>query len=203
MFKLEHPPKHEGRKMYDYYPTPGWCTKLLLENYPPPLDVGRYVLEPSAGDGAIARVVREWNENVRIVGVEIQEKFEPDLRKSCTHVYIDDYFHYASEHQYAFGACIIGNPPYSLALNFCMGGMLQGVEYMAMLLRIDFLGSQERMHFHNSFPVTQLIVLGKRPEFKIDGKTDLYNYAWFVWDRRFVNGTYKPMPYKPPIVVLP
>jgi hypothetical protein len=72
-----------------------------------------------------------------------------------------------------------------------------------MLLRLDFLGSRKRASFHNAHPVTQLIVLGKRPGFKMNGKTDLYNYAWFVWERKYVNYKYHPEPYRPPIVVLP
>ena len=36
-----------------YWPTPAWCTQLLLQEHPPPK--GSLVWEPSAGRGAIVR----------------------------------------------------------------------------------------------------------------------------------------------------
>jgi hypothetical protein len=187
--------------MYDYYPTPPWCTQLLLEHYPPPT---KYIVEPSAGDGAIVREIKRWKD-VAVCGIEIQERFEEPLRKCCDFVHMGDFFHHAKHAGNPINTSYIGNPPYSLALQFIKEAMRLGVRYIAMLLRMDFLGSKERARFHNEHPLTQLRVLGKRPAFKGTGATDVYNYAWFIWDKIWDDQHREliPAPYKPPLVVLP
>ena len=45
------------RRDRDYYPTPSWCVRALLETVD--LPTGTW-LEPTAGDGAIIRAVDEY-----------------------------------------------------------------------------------------------------------------------------------------------
>jgi len=118
-------------------------------------------------------------------GIEIQEKFRDDLDRCCDQFSIADFFKMAphisnilNDNEFS----IVANPPFSLALEFIKACMNIGAKYIAMLLRIDFLGSKKRAAFHNANPLTQLLVLGQRPSFTGKG-TDSYNYAWFVYDK--------------------
>lgn len=189
---FEEEPSSTSRKLpraaFDYYPTPEWCTALLLHHYKP---THSFIVEPGAGDGAICRVIRQHNRCHHIKAIEIQPQFEEELRKVCDSVIISDLFDVAFDP----GLSFVGNPPFCLALEFLEHIFQYDPLYVAFLLRLDFLGSQTRASFHNTHPLTQLIVLGKRPGFTVDGKTDLYNYAWFVWHKNA-----KP---KSPIVAMP
>ena len=195
---LTHPKKNDpGRKAFDYYPTPSWVTHLLLKHYPPPTE---WIVEPSAGDGAICRVLKKEMPEKKVYGIEIQKKFEDDLKFTTDEFVIGDFFEVSKDLR-GKNFSIVANPPFSLAQKFIQACIDARAVYMAFLLRIDFLGSKERAAFHNANPLTQLIVLGKRPSFTGTG-TDSYNYAWFVYDKRWVNGK-QGVPCKPPIVVLP
>jgi hypothetical protein len=62
----------------DNYPTPAWATRRILEaielfHYPVS---GPRVLEPCAGEGAIARVVLEVIPNAHVVGGDVRDVFE-------------------------------------------------------------------------------------------------------------------------------
>lgn len=189
-FKLEPPTEDNGRRTLDYYPTPHWVTDILIEHYPPPT---RLIVEPSAGDGAI---IQRFNDrqhhdpsmNYQWWAIEIQKKFLKDLAKlkPTPVISIDDFF---AQRKMLYRCCadsptsIVGNPPYELALEFCRMCLRCGADYVAMLLRLDFLGSKKRKNFINAWPITQLIVLSKRPAFKKGSGTDMYNYSWVVWHR--------------------
>lgn len=79
---------------------------------------------------------------------------------------------------------IIGNPPYSLALEFtekCLS-LLSDEGKLVFLLRTAFLESKKRYGFWQREPLSELYVLSKRPSFTGKG-TDATSYSWFVWDK--------------------
>jgi len=78
------------------------------------------------------------------------------------------------------------NPPFSLALPFLVK-MLVECDTVIALLRINFLGSQQRKTFWQAHPPSHLFPLAKRPSFTGKG-TDSTEYAWFVWQNNPKNG---------------
>lgn len=95
-------------------------------------------------------------------------------------VVIGDFLEWQPDKKYK---TIIGNPPYSLALEFlekCFEIADPDTEII-MLLRTAFLESQKRYEFWQKHPVNKLYVLSKRPSFTGKG-TDATSYSWFIWD---------------------
>lgn len=85
-----------------------------------------------------------------------------------------------------FGA-VITNPPFSLAMEFLQRG-LQCVNhggYVALLLRLAFLESEDRSEFLRSHKPEFIYIHPKRMSFTPDGKTDSCAYAHIVWRRGY------------------
>jgi hypothetical protein len=91
---------------------------------------------------------------------------------------------------------VLGNPPYSLPrLNPVTGKtVLTSVaedhvrralslgDNVAFLLRLNFLGGDERSDLWQTHPAKHVYVLSQRPSFTTDGSTDSCEYAMFVWE---------------------
>lgn len=177
-----------GRKPHDHYPTPDWCVEALLNEWEPDPIAGHW-FEPAVGEGNIIHVVekmlpcpeRKWS------AADIREV---TLRDSLSELRLDEpiaqcdfinqfpgYFEYD---------VIITNPPYSLALEFVKKS-IKMADTVAMLLRLAFLSSLERQELHREFPA-DVFILPRRPSFTGDGRSDVGEYAWFVWDKRSAGG---------------
>ena len=173
----------------DYWPTPAWCTELLL----PHLPIGAVFLEPCAGNGAIARVL------TRAAGCEqvwcSDPHEQPDrceagahgvslwwLRRPVDATYPDDLerLFEAALPTTMHRGCIVSNPPYSLAFDVVRACVASGLPTW-MLLRLAFLESQERAPWLRQHP-PRVLVLSRRPSFSADGKSDSSAYAWFGWN---------------------
>lgn len=166
------------RRPADYYPTPGWCVRRLLERVHLPL--GRW-LEPGAGQGHIIRAVTlpvDW------VACELRPECSEPLRAAVGtsgRVEICDFLRgdLAARHPEPFDVAI-GNPPYGLAMEF-IAAALQRARTVAFLLRVAFLASRERQPFFQQ-NMPSVYVLPDRPSFTGTG-TDSADYAWFIWRR--------------------
>ena len=130
------------RKAYDFYATPAETVRAFLANFDG-ISSGDRILEPSAGNGQIVKVLREGGYDV-----------------------------------------IIGNPPYSLALDFINKSLelLHPGGLLIFLLRTNFLESEKRFKWWQEHPLSGLYTLHKRPSFTGRG-TDATSYSWFVWER--------------------
>lgn len=158
------------RKVNDFYPTPRETIALLLKNH-----IIKYpVLEPCAGEGAIVRML---NSNFMIYKNDIDTKFDNPYHIDAGKQWHPDWINVKT---------VITNPPFNIALNVIQNA-LNNVEVgseVIMLLRLNFLGSQERKPFFNENPPKEIFVLSKRPKF-YNGKTDSIEYAWFVWQKGY------------------
>lgn len=164
------------RREADFYPTPGWCTRAIL----PRLPLGGPILEPTAGDGAIVKVLLDAGvPSDRIQAVE----FDPGRAAACgLHAPTDCADFLAWDPSCRFGA-IIGNPPFSLALPIarrCVE-IARGAP-VALLLRLawaepESTGEREAL-LRETRPEICLI---PRPSFT-GGPTDMAAYAWFLWN---------------------
>lgn len=174
-----------GRRVRDAYPTPPWCLEALLAVGPRPMT--SWVLEPSAGEGSLVRVLVEAGYAVE--AVEIREECRPALEAAgAVQVTIGDFLGQAGN-QFgarplgAPGGCgtfgIVGNPPYSQAFAFARR-CVESSHYTALLLRAGFWETTERARWLSEHPPSAIRALGTRPSFTGDG-TDGTAYAWFVW----------------------
>ena len=77
---------------------------------------------------------------------------------------------------------IITNPPFSIACEFASACIGTGCPYIALLLRLNVLGSNPWAKFWIENSPTAIRTLRKRPSFSGDGSTDACNYAWFIWE---------------------
>lgn len=151
-----------SRENLDFYPTPGWCVDLLLDA----LDVRPEwrCLEPAAGDGAIVkRLLARGVPASGIGAVEIDptraEKVHEIVTCECSDFLKDP----------PIVGChdlIVTNPPFALAADFAKTALFLAGDRgtVALLLRLNWLGSQERAAFHRAHP-SDILLLPKRPEF--------------------------------------
>jgi len=167
----------------DFYSTPSWCTRAILVR----LGMCDFVLDPCCGSGAILDVVSNvWGRRDGVwntFGIDInRERVDKVNGHACR---CADYLNIPPYDGSGWGGdrprLIITNPPYKLALPFIeksLRSVAPGGD-VAMLLRINFLGSQKRASFWRQHPCA-VYVLPKRPSFT-NGGTDATEYAWFVW----------------------
>lgn len=160
------------RAPLDFYGTPEWCVRRYLDKRCMALPGNRW-LEPSAGNGAIIRAVNAWYavqalDPVNWVAVDICP-LAPGIAQA-------DFLAPDVTTANKFDLCI-GNPPYSLAMEFIEKGLTVAHE-VAFLLRLNFLETDKRAEFFHTHPC-DVHVLPNRPSFTTDGHTDATAYAWF------------------------
>lgn len=168
------------RRAYDFYATPPETIRAFLNSYEGIASSDR-ILEPSAGNGAIIRALREHGYTNRIDAVELRADERPALESLADNVTIGSFFDYDPEVGYDV---IIGNPPFSLALEFISKSLelLNPGGALIFLLRTSFLESTKRFEWWQQHPLSGLYTLHKRPSFTGKG-TDATSYSWFVWER--------------------
>ena len=169
------------RKPYDFYATPVDVVKNLLNN----IDLNKYgdkVLEPSAGNGNICRVIKSCYPNKNITALEIRDEELENLTQYSDKVIIGYYLLISMKSKYDI---IIGNPPYSKAIDFVNKSLklLKKNGVLILLLRTAFLESKSRYRFWQENPLSGLYTLSKRPSFTGKG-TDATSYSWFIWDKQ-------------------
>ena len=168
------------RKESDFYATPINCVENILKN----INLNKYgnkLLEPSAGNGNIVNVLKKYY-NKNITSCELRKEEINNLQNISDEVIIDDFLiHDFKDQKFDI---IIGNPPYSLAIEFvkkCLN-LLEDKGVLIFLLRTAFLESKSRYEFWQQNPLSGLYTLSKRPSFTGHG-TDATSYSWFVWDK--------------------
>lgn len=154
------------RNEYDAYSTPKHVTEAIAQQIVWGKDAT--VLEPCAGEGAIADVLCRYpHQSVGCMDIN------PDCRMGNGL----DFLTYEDDERVDF---IITNPPFSLAQEF-IEKSLELANCVVMLLRLNFLASSKRKEFWEKHPPTAIHVLTKRPSFTGKG-SDATDYGWFVWD---------------------
>lgn len=168
------------RKAYDFYATQADTVHAFLNSFEG-ISASDRILEPSAGNGAIIQALRNHGYTNRIDAVEIRPEERAQLEALADNVTIGSFFDYNPGLGYDV---IIGNPPYSMALEFINKSLelLHPGGLLIFLLRTNFLESEKRFRWWQEHPLSGLYTLHKRPSFTGHG-TDATSYSWFVWER--------------------
>ncbi len=157
------------RSPADFYATPKWCVTRLLEACQ--LPTGEW-LEPAIGDGSIVRDTNEFYGarfgEIHWEGFDIRDTRDDiinieNLRRSCVTDFLVDNTHCHSNYEVA-----ITNPPFSLAMEF-IHKCRSIADHTVMLLRLNFLGSEERSKMMRETR-PDLYILPNRPEFAMSVK---------------------------------
>jgi hypothetical protein len=186
--------RHSSRKALDFFPTPPWGTRVLVEIVLRRLGYsidGARIWEPAAGEGHMAEVLREYGASVFATDVHRypQARGRIDAIGSFVGEGIDviraQDFRYASRGKgYDL---IVTNPPFNLAEAFLQRA-LREAELVCFLLRSNFIDSQGR--YERVFSKTPPLCVAQFAErlpmhegrWDPDGDTAT-SYAWFVWAR--------------------
>lgn len=174
--------RSDVRRPDDFYETPAWCVRRLLEAAD--LPVG-YWLEPAVGHGAIVRAVNAHldalGHKVDWTGADIRREVRDHVGDCVdgTQLFAGLDFTKPSMLDGAEYDVVITNPPFVFAMEFIERSLL-AADHVAMLLRLNFLGSAKRGAFFRS-EMPDVYVLPNRPGFTGDGRTDATEYCWAVW----------------------
>jgi len=168
---------HGDREEHDFYPTPAYVTKALLDRefFPSP------IWECACGDGAMSNAIS----NYKLQGKK--KVFSSDL--------IDRGFGKGGVDFLKWNggdfASIITNPPYKHSLEFVLQAKKVARMKIAMFLKTVFLESERRypMFKNKSFPLKCIYQFSKRVTLYKAGEkmenSGMQAYAWFVWERGY------------------
>lgn len=166
-------PTKAKRDPFDDYPTPRWAVHRLLDANILPMH-GHW-LEPFAGAGNVIGATRAWCEQHRLAAprigaFEIQERYRPALDALCAEdFWIGDAMARLEDVRRNDGEprpydVLITNPPYEVAFE-AVRLATQVAKTGALLLRNDFLGSEERSAWLREHVPTQACI-PNRPSFR-------------------------------------
>lgn len=131
----------------DNYPTPSWCVRRLLEAVPE-LPGGHW-LEPCVGEGAIVKAVLGAREDVYFTGIDTRDVRKVACAAGAKRVIVNSYLEHGATYRKGptllreddFPKVVITNPPFSLAFPIAQVAAPNENAWLALLLRLNFLGS--------------------------------------------------------------
>lgn len=175
--------KMRPRDARDFYPTPIGLIEAALEQVDTRVLDGHSralkILDPGAGLGVWGFAARKRWPQSQVTGLEYYLTERPPFYGDWL---IQDYTKSTLPDQ-SFDI-VMGNPPYKFAEAFLRQALRQSRCYVLYLLRLGFLEGQSRMKdLWYNHPPTRVWVLGKRPSFTGNKKTDATAYAMYLWDK--------------------
>lgn len=160
------------RRKSDFYETPYSMTRHILNRLP--INKNETILEPSCGNGAISKVLKEFG---------IKKVIENDISRG------QDFLEYEGEKV----DWIVTNPPFSLTQEFIKKGkeisdnilLLLPLSYLHGKQRYDEIYTDEDYKLKGVYVFTRYPLLGD--ELRPDGKyrTGMMVYAWFHFERGY------------------
>lgn len=187
-----------ARQKADFYPTPEWCTRRLLERLSPHRsskadhrfrDSFKWI-EPAAGEGAIIKAVEShahkmshfWPGTRSWTAWEIREECEAPLKELTDRVAIGDFLKTYGSDRYDVA---ITNPPFQFCREFWQA-MRPIANWTVLLTRLNWFGSAERRDMFVDDRPRYIFLLPNRPPFAVNAKgkpgTDATEYCWAVWN---------------------
>ena len=161
---------NKSRPKSDFYQTPYSITRHLMTRE----KFDGTIFEPCCGEGAILKVLDEFNYNYTSSDISLGSDFLENF----------------SQHEN-----IITNPPYRLAKEFILHAKKHTSKKIAMLLPLNYLHGIERYReiwSDKEFRLSKVYVFCRYPmltnEIREDGKynTGMMVYAWYIWDKDYL-----------------
>ncbi|TGR83025.1 hypothetical protein EN866_34410 [Mesorhizobium sp. M2D.F.Ca.ET.223.01.1.1] len=170
--------EHLEREKDDFYPTPAEPTIAFLSAEAARLKDFPHIWEPAAGDGAMVRHIQEFGH--RAVWSDL-------IDRGCGAA-IRSFYDFAEP----LAPAIITNPPFA-ECNRDPGWIRHAlerldVEYMALLLPVNWTGASGRAALWAQFPPARMYIMRWRIDFTGQGAPPMLN-AWFVWDKAWKGET--------------
>lgn len=167
-----------ARRAFDYYPTPAWMTLALWERMPVWLGRGQYyLLEPCAGQLAIANVLRSKPHVLHVETNDLDPSTPCDSHEDAARPEYWEALRRRTHNRPDWG---ITNVPFDVA-DRIVPLAVESLQVFATILRLSWLEpTAARAEFLSYRPPTNVIVM-PRHDFKGRGQTDSVTSAWFVW----------------------
>lgn len=170
----------KNREKADFYPTPGWAVKALLDREA----FEGSCWEPACGRGDISKRLVE-------AGLDVYSTDLLDYGYGLSEIdFLNENSLFAAGHKKVDN--IITNPPFNLALDFVTTSKRFANNKIAMFLKTTFLEGVERklMWQDNQFPFKKMYQFSRRVSFGKEDNTHKNNgmmaFAWFVWDKNHI-----------------
>lgn len=180
------------RRANDFYPTPVRLTEQLLKHVP----IRGNVLEPCAGDGAIAHVLTKEKGIRQIITNDINKEYCWNLTQDATDPNVAMWQREWLWYPYNKPTWVITNPPFNQAAAILKNAFNCTGFGVAFLLRLSFLepatqsdnrAAWLKAHEKN---MSDLLIFGSpRPSFTSNGRHDSVTTAWMVWKKEHSGGT--------------
>jgi len=163
----------------DYYVTPRGAIEDFLLQWAKADCQNLLWLDPCAGGDERHPMSYPYVIN-NTLGVAETNIHTIDIRKDSLAKTKGDFLSMNVEKQYDI---TITNPPFNIALDIIQKAfeVTKDGGYVIMLLRLNFLGSQQRKQFWDKYKPKRIYVHHRRMSFTEDGSTDSIEYAHFVW----------------------
>ena len=171
----------------DYYPTPPWATRALLEqlfgNYCPGMAFGGYhdgtVWEPACGEGFMSRPLSEHF--YKVISTDVTNFSATFPQQGGVRYFLIPWDGEPIECDW-----VISNPPFILGQQFIERALQVAKVGVAMLLRMQFLEGGDRYdELFKDHPPSMIFVFCDRVAMhkgKIEKKQSTATaYCWFVW----------------------
>ena len=165
------------RDEHDWYLDPEFCTEFLMDK----VYFEGPIYDPACGQGNILNVFD--SRGYVTTGCDIVDRGWPKMYPTADFLR-DDRIHMGLIRN------IVCNPPYKLAERFIRRSLAVAHGQIAILTRLDFLGSQKRYDlFQGTNPRPFLVlVLSRRPSMppgwkdEVKGEGGQQDYCWVCWD---------------------
>lgn len=162
------------RRSLDWYPTPAWATRILLDRLPA---LRGRVLECCSGKGDISNALAE-RESVTVIENDLDVRCASDF-----HIDATDPRAWQQMNQLAGPFdWVVSNPPFSLAPKIVPIAQRYAVHGMAMLLRLSYLEPcLDRVDWLMNHDAHGRVLVLPRISFTGNGKTDNVTAAWLIF----------------------
>lgn len=185
---------HKERDALDYYATPPWEVKNILDKLELKFKESDIILEPCVGGGhmmnGIIAYLNSKNMAPFIIATDVQNRgYEPSNHYDRVEGGYGLDFDYFSENYPEYNPdYIIMNPPYGVAEGFVLRALDEARKGVLCLVRLQFLEGTKRFKniFKNNPPTfvytyIDRIQCYKDGDFSITGSS-AQAYAWFYWE---------------------
>lgn len=172
---------HLEREESDFYPTPPEPTRALLSVEIERLRDFVTIWEPACGNGAMTR-------EMEAVGLDV---FSSDaIDRGCPGALRQSFYAFPKFQRPC--RAIVTNPPFA-ECNKDPGWIRHAIEtldieYMALLLPLNWLGAIGRASLWAQYPPARVYVMRWRIDFTGQGAPPMLN-CWMVWDKNWIGET--------------